>query len=190
MMSFAYPRGVCPVQDGFAASPGYRVESAEAQRWQYLYRIACSVDRINSVVASLIDACLPDEAYAVLVGHWRDDEAETYLSPFMSRLRIQSVLEPHLPLLYHDGMVGFGLAWYDADGFEEVFVDDHKEISVFCSEEASVDNVLAQFEIPRNDSLSLLSENPHAHTNLGGPESAYCRQVIKELNMRLQRSSK
>ena len=39
-------------------------------------------------------------------------------------------------------MVGHGFAWHDGDRHEEIFLDDHKELTVLTSDSIAVEAVL------------------------------------------------
>jgi len=60
----------------------------------------------------------------------------------------------YLPLLVHDGMVGYGFAWDDGAQHEEVFIDDHKELTVLTSKPKAVEDSLARYGLARIDGLS------------------------------------
>jgi hypothetical protein len=158
------------------------VAPATDQKWECVYHLACSVDRLPTLVTALVDTCLPEPLYAILAGHWFGDRVDTFLSDFLPRARIDAAFAPHLSTLFHDGMVEHGFACYDANRHEEIFLDDHKELTVLTSEPIAVEQVFMRHGLMRNNALEFLSERGHGHTNLGGPESTYCRQIIQALD--------
>ncbi|MEB3269835.1 MAG: hypothetical protein VKJ09_14935 [Leptolyngbya sp.] len=156
------------------------------QRWQRVYRIACSVEQINALVSSLVEACLPKTFYAILNFYWSSDQVETYLSAFLPRAHVEAAIAPHLPLLVHDGMVGYGFAWYDTLYHEEIYIDDHKEVIVMTSKPKAAESILRQYGLAYMDELNFASEQPHGHFNLGGPwgtGESYLEQIIHSLAM-------
>jgi hypothetical protein len=153
------------------------------EKWERVYRVACSAESIDPLVSSLVDVCLPEPFYAILTGHWFGDRVDTYMSAFLPRARMEAVIAPHLPLLVHDGMVGYGFAWDDGAQHEEVFIDDHKELTVLTSKPKAVEDSLARYGLARIDGLDFISEHSHGHLNLGGPEASYCHQIIQLLGM-------
>ncbi|MCK7483527.1 MAG: hypothetical protein M0C28_45735 [Candidatus Moduliflexus flocculans] len=74
-----------------------------------------------------------------------------------------------MPLLVHDGMVGYGFAWDDGAQHEEVFIDDHKELTVLTSKPKAVEDSLARYGLARIDGLDFISEHSHGHLNLEEP---------------------
>ena len=135
------------------------------------------------LISELADACLPLSCYAILTGQWTSGAVETYLSDFAPRADIAAVFGLHIRSLLHDGSVGHGFACYDADRHEEIFLDDHKELTLLTSAPLAVAEVFARYGVPRDDELQLLSWHPHAHVNLSGHDSAYCQAIIQALHM-------
>lgn len=181
------PRGVCPIREPsgtvFSPSAGYTMIAVAAQKWERAYRVACSVDQIEELMASLNHVCLPECFYVILTG-WFGDQVDTYLSSFLPRTRIEAALAPHLPLLVHDGNVGYGFAWYDTARHEEIFLDDHKELTVLTSKPKAVEDTLGRHGLACIEGLEFISEHGHAHEGLGGEEASYCQQIIQLLEMK------
>jgi hypothetical protein len=142
------------------------------------------VQRVRLRISALVDVCLPESFDAILCGHWFGDRIDTYLSDFLSRSRIEAAFSPHLPVLLHDGMVGHGFACYDGHRHEEIFLDDHKELTVLTSVPFAVTEVFASHGLPRNDALEFLSQHGHAHINLAGSDAKYCHEIIQALCMK------
>jgi hypothetical protein len=185
---FQLPRGIVPLLDdsdiAFKPAAGYTMTSVSDQKWTHFFRAACSIEDMDSLLAALVDVCLPESFYAILCGHWFDDRIDTYLSDFLPRSQIKSAFSPHLPTLLHDGMVGHGFACYDSQRHEEIFLDDHKELTVLTSVPFAVAEVFSNHGISHDDSLEFLSQHGHVHTNLGGSEAKYCHEIIQKLNMK------
>lgn len=186
--SFQLPQGVCTIigDSGTAFTPaaGYTMQVVSDQKWTHVCRAACSVDQLTSLIAELVDACLPSSCYAILTGQWTSEGVETYLSDFGPREDIAAVFALHIRSLLHDGSVGHGFACYNADRHEEIFIDDHKELTVLTSAPLTVAEVFARHCVPRDDGLQLLSWHAHAHVNLTGHDPAYCQAIIQALHMR------
>ena len=186
--AFQLPRGVCAIReasgDVFTPVAGFTIAPVSGQKWTHVCRVACSVEQLGRRMAALVQVCLPEPFYAILVGHWFGDRVDTYVSGFVSRARIEAALSPHLPTLLEDGMVGHGFACYDAHRHEEIFLDDHKELTVLTSLPIAVEAVLLRHGLARAAALEFLSEHGHAHTNLGGPKATYCNEIIQTLDMK------
>jgi hypothetical protein len=185
---FHLPQGVCAVQEAsghvFTPVAGFTMVPVPGQKWTHVCRVACSAEHQRHLMAALVDVCLPDSFYAILTGYWFGDRIDTYLSDFLSRARIEAAFFPHLPTLLEDGMVGHGFACYDADRHEEIFLDDHKELTLLTSSPSAVQEVLLRHGLAHTAALEFLSEHGHAHMNLGGPEATYCHEIIRALDMK------
>lgn len=168
----------------FASVAGFKMEPVSGRKWTYACRAVCSVENLAPLMAALIDVCLPEPHYAILTGHWFGDQVDTFLSDFVPRSRIEAAFSPHLQMLLHDGMVGHGFACYDDDRHEEIFLDDHKELTVLTSAPLAVAEVLVRNGLPRNEALEFLSQHGHVHVSLGGQDAKYCHQIIQALSMR------
>ncbi|MBC3873799.1 hypothetical protein [Undibacterium flavidum] len=186
---FQLPAGIRTIDgdSGRAFSPqaGYAVQEVSGQKWSHIIRVACSVDNLELLIQNLSTNCLPEHHYVILSGHWFGDRVDTYLSAFTPRTSINKVIQTHLKTLIHDGMIGFGFAWYDTEKHEEIFVDDHKIICILTSNLSKFETVLQSHHIKHNDSLSFISEHGHSHINLGDENSNYCHYLIHQLDMRI-----
>ena len=185
---FQLSRGIGTTLDdsGIAFKPvaGYTMAPDSDRKWTHVFRVACSIDDLEPLIAALVDVCLPESFYAILCGHWFDDRIDTYLSEFLPRSRIESAISPYIPELLHDGMVGHGFACYDDQRHEEIFLDDHKELTVLTSVPFAVAKILASHGLSLDDSLEFLSQHGHVHTNLAGSEAKYCHKIIHALSMK------
>lgn len=190
--AFCMPHGVCAIQDPsgnvFSPKAGYTVNITSSKKWKLAYRLACSVDVLEPLIRSLVDRCLPDTYYLILSGHWFGDSADIYLSNFLPRTRIEDAIAPNFASLAHDGMMGVGFAWYDSNSHEEIFIDDHKELTVLTSQPDIVEAIFEKFGITHIGDLRFISEHGHAHLNLGGENANYCHEIIRLLDM--EKSSK
>ena len=187
---YRLPKGVAPIKgtDGRVFEPrvGFRVRLQAGARFTHAFDVACSADAVAPVFIALVEAILPTTAYLIVEAEWRPEGPDVYLSDFLRRAEIEAILSKHLGLLVEDGMVAFGLAWYDAERLEEVFVDGHKSLTVFTSRPDVVRQRLQSSGIDEAPDLELLSEHGHAH--LGGPDTSdiVTREIIEPLKMVLQ----
>src|SRR5512142_1535151 len=91
---FQLPRGVCALREAsghvFTPVAGFTIAPVPGRKWTHVCRVACSVEHLRTLMATLVDVCLPDPFYAILTGHWFGDRVDTYLSDFVSRARIET----------------------------------------------------------------------------------------------------
>jgi hypothetical protein len=189
MQIFQMPHGIQAIQDasGFVFSPkaGYTVQEVSGQKWSHIYRAACSTDAIARLTQTLVKQCLPPSHYFILSGHWFNDRVDTYLSDFLLNDCIEKVIRQHLENLIHDGMVGFGFAWYDSARHEEIFIDDHKILTILTSQPDLVESILHTNQIHLDDQLEFISQHAHTHLNLGGENADYCHDIVEKLKMNM-----
>lgn len=187
---YRLPRGVAPTKsdDGHVFEPrvGFRTRLQTGARFTHAFDVACSADAVAPVFIALVEAILPATAYLIIEAEWRPEGPDVYLSDFLPRADIEAVISKHIDLLVEDGMIAFGLAWYDDKRLEEVFVDGHKSLTVFTSRPDVVRQRLQSSGIDEAPDLELLSEHGHAH--LGGPDTSdvVMREIIEPLKMVLQ----
>ena len=81
---FQLSRGIGTTLDdsGIAFKPvaGYTMAQDSDRKWTHVFRVACSIDDLEPLIAALVDVCLPESFYAILCGHWFDDRIDTYSS--------------------------------------------------------------------------------------------------------------
>ncbi|MCE9634234.1 MAG: hypothetical protein K8T90_00885 [Planctomycetes bacterium] len=87
-----------------------------------------------------------------------------WISAVVSRDRLLRVWKEHGPALVHDGMTGFGA--YDPDSVLEVFMDDHKLVSLFASDPAPVEELLRRHGIQEGRAFPTILDAEHEHLPL------------------------
>ncbi|RKX71712.1 hypothetical protein DRP53_00570 [candidate division WOR-3 bacterium] len=184
-MSFQLPSGVTVLEDetGYCFEPyeGYRLEMVTNQPYDFIYLIAVSSERLYSLFRSLTECCLPDSVFFILEHHAL--EPKSYLSPYWEKKLIIDFLTPYHNFLANDGGIGFGLAHSTSDHHSEIFVDDHKIVTLFTSRRKDVEKVIKSFAIPHHEKMEFLSQYPHLHTH--HPESEeLIETILTRLNMR------
>ena len=115
--------------------------------------------------------CLPERVHAVLELRCADAEEgsdapshERWVSPLVSREKVLSVVERFAFQIVHDGTLGFGA--YDPDSPLEVFLDDHKLLSLFAPDPDPFDGLLRRHGVPEVRSFATLLDSDHEHLAL------------------------
>lgn len=205
------PLGVLIMKDDsgaiFEPRQGYRKYTMTNQTYRTQYLVVCSADRIESLLYSLVYAYFPKNVYGIIefftLQEKDKSEVETYLSPSLDRDNTLAVFKSYIFQLLNDGQIAFGIAWQEGNQHEEIFVDDHKIITVMTSQELMVEQALGNAGIPALSDLEFVSQHAHGHLNLkavadlvsdddkmpGGPEfvtTVYAGDIIKSLSMQKQ----
>lgn len=207
---FALPLGVFIMKDDsghvFQPQPGFRKYKITSQAFRAQYAIACSVDMLEPILFSFARSCFADKACAIIeyytLTEKETSQVENYLSPFLELDSIVTVFRQYIFQLINDGQVAFGIAWYDGDRHEEIFVDDHKIITMMTSLENTVSGILVDAGLAESENLEFLSQHAHGHLNLSAVanlatdseiskfvathEASYIKNIIRELKMTKQ----
>src|SRR6185295_11488057 len=109
-------------------------------------------------IARVLDTALelmPARCHAVLELRRSDEQMDAdpagpsqdrFVSALLPRGDVAAALERFRFQILHDGMVGFG--FYDPGSPLEVFLDDHKLLSLFAPELEPFDGMLERLRVP------------------------------------------
>jgi hypothetical protein len=138
----------------------------------YFYWAQVSALRLVRLVEESF-ALLPDRVRVVLEVRRTDEEMDRdpdgpsqarWSSGAVSRDRLLTVWREHGAALVHDGTVGFGA--YDPDSPLEVFLDDHKLLSLFAPETEPFESLLRRHGVEEGRSFPTLLDTDHHHLAL------------------------
>ncbi len=207
---FVMPLGVFIMKDEsghiFEPQEGFRKYDVTSDTFKAQYAIVCSAEGLELLFLAFGRICFSDTAYAIIeyysAGEKESGQVESYLSPFMDTGEIVSVFKSYMFQLNNDGQVAFGIAWYDGNRHEEVFVDDHKIMTVMTSHVNTAAGLLLDAGLAEAEKLEFVSQHAHGHLNLtavanlgadsdlakaiGTREAGYVHEIIKKLNMKRQ----
>ena len=167
---FIMPLGVLIMKDDsgaiFEPRQGYRKYAMTNQTYRTQYLVVCSADRIENLLYSLVHAYFPKNVYGIIeffsLQEKDKSEVETYLSTSLDRDDILAVFKSYIFQLLNDGQIAFGIAWQEGNQHEEIFVDDHKIITVMTSQELVVNRYWLMPASRRCLILSLSANMPTA----------------------------
>ena len=138
----------------------------------YFFHAQVSVLRLQRLLPTALRT-LPRFCHAVLEVRRSDTEMEVdpdgpavdrYVSELLPRGEILAVFERYSFPLLHDGMAGFGA--YDPSSVSEVFLDDHKLLSLFSPSMEPFEQLLAAHRVPHCRELHTLLDVDHEHHTL------------------------
>ncbi len=150
---------------------GYEVHWRDAEDPpHYFFYAQISVLRLDRILRDAL-ALMPARCHAVLEQR-RGDEAgdpsapaqERHVSELLPRSEIAAVYARYRFQILHDGMIGFG--FYDPDSPLEVFLDDHKLLSLFSGELEPFEGLLAGLRVPHRRHLETVLDLGHEHLPL------------------------
>lgn len=147
----------------------------------YFYWVQASALRLERLVADAI-LLLPPRVQVILEIRQSDEAIDAdpdlpsqirFASGVVPREAALAVWKEHGPALVHDGMVGFGA--YDPQSSLEVFLDDHKLLSLFAPSQEPFDALLERHGIPEGDTFPTILDHEHDHVPLVDlPKRAPC----------------
>ncbi len=138
----------------------------------YFFSAQVSVLRLERLVRAALHA-LPPLCHAVLEVRRSDEEldkdpdgptVDRWVSDLVARSEIVAVFERYRFALLHDGMAGFGA--YDPESPLEVFLDDHKLLSLYAPTMEPFEQLLGAHRVPYVKDLRTLLDFDHEHHTL------------------------
>lgn len=163
------------VEDGLGEpfDEGYEVQWRDTEDPpHYFFNAQVSVLRLERLLPAALRV-LPAFCHAVLEVRRSDDELDAdpdgpsvdrYVSDLLPRSEVLAVLSRYRFPLLHDGMVGFGA--YDPSTVLEVFLDDHKLLSLFAPSMEPFEQILAAHRVPHRRELHTMLDVDHEHHTL------------------------
>lgn len=151
---------------------GYDLQWREDEPPHYVFTAQVSVLRLARIVPAAL-ACLPRRVRAVLEVRRSDAEydrdpdgpdVDRYVSPPLERKQVFEIFRRYSFQLLQDGMVGFGA--YDPSSAFEVFLDDHKLLSLWSPSLEPFDGLLEAHDVPHKRDLVTILDYDHDHCTL------------------------
>ena len=192
---YTLPAGILRTgTDDPAQEEGYELQwRDEADPPHYFFWVQASALRLERLMTDAL-SLLPSRVHAVLEvrgqepapdggapgpggGQDEDDDeddgtdvppeslaAHRWASPLVQRVSVIRAWQRHAEALTHDGTVGFGA--YDPDSPLEVFLDDHKLLSLFSAGLEPFESLLRRHGIPEARGLATILDVDHDHRTL------------------------
>ena len=153
---------------------GYEVHWRDAEDPpHYFFYAQVSVLRLDALLTETLEL-MPARCHAVLELRRGDEEKtgepdapaqDRWVSDLVPRSEVAAVYARYRFQILHDGTVGFG--FYDPDSPLEVFLDDHKLLSMFSAELEPFETVLARLAVPNRKRIETVLDLGHEHLPLG-----------------------
>jgi hypothetical protein len=149
----------------------------------YFFYAQLSVLRIQRVLDETL-RLMPERCGAVLELRRSDERMDEdpdgpaqdrFVNPSVPRSEIAAVLDRYRFQLLHDGMAGFG--FFDPDSPLEVFLDDHKLLSLFAADLEPFEGILDRLGVPHRPHVDTVLDLEHEHHGLVAlPDRTACRR--------------
>ena len=109
---------------------GFKIEEISEQKYSYFVEVNIDVDKIWDVFCSLISKLIGDIAYGI-IGF--KDENPT-LSNFTKTEKVLEIFEKFKSELTNDGYLEFGIANYDKNSLNEIYVSSFKYLKIWTTQ--------------------------------------------------------
>jgi hypothetical protein len=149
----------------------------------YFFYAQVSVLRVERLLTSAL-SLMPERCHAVLELRRCDERVaedpdgptqDRFVSALVPRAEVGAVFDRYRFQILHDGMAGFG--FYDPDSPLEVFLDDHKLLSLFAADLAPFEGLLAGLGVPHKERLGTVLDLEHEHHGLVAvPDRTKCKR--------------
>jgi hypothetical protein len=179
---YVYPVGVhvdAPARPELAE--GYEVHWREGDDPpHYFFYAQLSVLRVERVLAESL-ALMPARCHAVLELRRTEEQIEAepegpsqdrWVSELVERNDVAEVFARWRFQILHDGMAGFG--FYDPDSPLEVFLDDHKLLSMFAPGLEPFETLFSSIGVPHRERLETVLDLEHEHHGLASVPDRTC----------------
>jgi len=154
-------------------SEGYEVHWRDREDPpHYFFYAQVSVLRVQRILDRTLEL-MPARCHAVLELRRTDQQMETdphgpsqdrFVSALLGKADVAAALTNFRFQILHDGMAGFG--FYDPDSPLEVFLDDHKLLSLFAPELEPFESLLEALGVPHRDHVDTVLDLEHEHHGL------------------------
>lgn len=189
---FVLPIGLDVLTSESSLEEGYDLSWRDDDTPHYLFTAQVSVLRLARLMPAAL-ASLPRTLNAVLEVRRTDaemdaqpdgPEVDRYVSGPVERRDVLGVFRRYEFQLLQDGMVGFGA--FDPESALEVFLDDHKLLSLWSPSLEPFEQLLGAHRVPHRRDLVTVLDFDHDHCTLPGvPERKdvpRARQLRHRLN--------
>ncbi|MCR3761927.1 hypothetical protein KYB31_23430 [Clostridium felsineum] len=135
---------------------GFKITEVKGEKFSYYATINIDVDKIWDVFCSLTSSLIDDIAYGII--GFKDEKP--ILSKFASIERVIEVFRKYKFELTNDGYLQFGIANYDDNSLNEIFVTSFKYMTIWTNNKEQLVETLNSFGIRQVENLQFIDEFP------------------------------
>ncbi|GAA0086392.1 hypothetical protein UT300007_28320 [Clostridium sp. CTA-7] len=135
---------------------GFTIKEVSDQKFSHYIEMNIDSDRIWNIFCVLIENLIGDNSYGIL--GFKDEEP--ILSKFADTENIIEIFQEYKFELTNDGYLEFGIAYYDENSFNEIFVSSFKYIKIWTNKKETLIKALNGFGIKEVKNLQFIDEFP------------------------------
>lgn len=135
---------------------GFKINEVKEEKFSYCAHINIDVDKIWDVFCSLTSRLIDDVAYGII--GFKDEKPK--LSKFTNTKRVIQIFRKYKFELTNDGYLQFGIANYDDNSLNEIFVTSLKYMTIWTNNKDELVETLSSFRIQQVENLQFIDEFP------------------------------
>jgi hypothetical protein len=135
---------------------GFTIKEASGEKFSHYAEVNIDADKIWDVFCSLTNKLMNDVAYGI-IGF---KEEKPILSRFTTIERLIEIFQEYKFELTNDGYLEFGIANYDENSLNEIFVSSFKYMKIWANRKESLVETLNSYGIEQAENLQFIDEFP------------------------------
>ncbi|HBF35925.1 MAG TPA: hypothetical protein DDW50_01220 [Firmicutes bacterium] len=156
-----YPKGYDPNEikkkrDLANIVEGFVLNGVSKKKFSHYAEVNVDVDKIWEVFCGIAKQIIKNEAYGII--GLKDEEPK--LSGFTKLEKVIEVFEKFKFELTNDGYLEFGIAHYDENTLNEVFISSFKYMKIWTTKKDSLVEILNGYGIQQIENLQFIDEYP------------------------------
>lgn len=135
---------------------GFTIKKILGEKFSHYAEVNINADKIWDVFYSLTNNLIDDTAYGI-IGF---KEEKPTLSGFTNKDRLVEIFKKYKFELTNDGYLEFGIANYDENSLNEIFVSSFKYMRIWTNRIEMLVNTLNSYGIQQTKNLQFIDEFP------------------------------
>lgn len=135
---------------------GFKINLISGEKFSHYIEANIDADKIWNVFYDLANKLIANTAYGII--GFKDEEPR--LSRFTTKEKIIHIFEKYKFELINDGYLQFGIAYYDENSLNEIYLSSFKFIKIWTTNWKLTKDILNKFGIKQIDNLHFIDEFP------------------------------
>ncbi len=156
-----YPKGNDPKEinknrDSANIVEGFVINEISEKKFSHYAEVNVDADKIWDVFCGIAKQLIKNEAYGII--GFKDEEPK--LSRFTKLEKVIEVFEKFKFELTNDGFLEFGIADYDENSLNEVYISSFKYMKIWTTKKEFLIEILNSYGIQQFEKLNFIDEYP------------------------------
>lgn len=154
---------------------GFRIKEIPGEKFSHYAEVNIDADKVWDVFCGLTSKLIDDVAYGII--GFKDEKPK--LSGFTKTEILIDIFEEYKFELTNDGYLEFGIAYYDDNSQNEIFVSSFKNMKIWTTKKELLIDTLREFEITEIENLQFINDFPVESEALSGKGIRHYSEVIE-----------